>query len=55
MNNTILISDDLLRQFSMLADWQLKQMGIDPTSVTEAASLLSFFEGRPRPRYMPAS
>jgi hypothetical protein len=32
----IKITAEKLRELRMLADWQLKQMGIDPASVTAA-------------------
>ena len=34
--NQILITNETLASLSMLADWQLRQMGIDPDSVTSA-------------------
>jgi hypothetical protein len=33
---TVKITEDRLRELSMLADWQLREMGFDPDSVTAA-------------------
>lgn len=34
--NEIKVSDEILKRLRMLADWQLREMGIDPASVTAA-------------------
>jgi hypothetical protein len=33
---TVKITEDRLRELSMLTDWQLRKMGFDPDSVTTA-------------------
>ena len=38
-DNQILITTDMLNKLKMLTDWQLKQIGIDPESVTKAVLL----------------
>ena len=36
--NTVKITDEFLNRLRMLADWQIKEMGFDPDSITEACS-----------------
>lgn len=38
-NNQILITTEMLNKLKMLMDWQLKQLGISPESVTKAVLL----------------